>query len=192
MNEFPLFPLSTVLYPDGVLPLKVFERRYLDMIADVMRGDARFGVVSIREGEEVGKAALPADIGTIARIIDFDREQDGLLGIKVRGEQRFVITDSTVQRDNLLVANVRVLNESDPEPLPPEQQRLGELLSNLWRKLRRPERELRLNDAAWVAYRLAEILPLPLDLKQKILEASPPADKLGVLSRQVAGWAMKD
>lgn len=192
LSDVPLFPLSTVLYPGGFLPLRVFERRYLDMITAVMRGDARFGVVSIREGEEVGNAALPAEIGTIARIIDFDQEHDGVLGIKVQGEQRFHIVDSAVQPDNLLTARIRELAETAPQALPPEQVRLAELLANLWRKLKRPEQDLRLDDATWVAYRLAEMLPLPLDLKQKILESPLPADKLGVLSRQVAGWAIKD
>ncbi|MCB1738095.1 MAG: LON peptidase substrate-binding domain-containing protein [Gammaproteobacteria bacterium] len=192
LSVVPLFPLSTVLYPGGFLPLRVFERRYLDMITRVMRDDARFGIVAIREGEEVGNAALPAEIGTIARIIDFDQEHDGVLGIKVQGEQRFHIIDSAVQPDNLLTASIRELAEAAPQPLPPEQVRLAELLANLWRKLKRPEQDLRLDDATWVAYRLAEMLPLPLDLKQKILESPLPTDKLGVLSRQVAGWAIKD
>lgn len=188
-DAVPLFPLSTVLYPGGGLPLRIFERRYLDMIARVMRDDGRFGIVAIREGREVGSAALPAEIGTLARIVDFSQEADGLLGIRVQGEQRFLITASEVRPDNLLTGSIRVLAEPAPEPLPEDEARLGELLTGLWAELRRSESDLRLHDATWVAYRLAEILPLRLELKQKILETPLPADKLALLSRQVAAWA---
>lgn len=174
------------------MPLRIFERRYLDMIARVMRDDARFGIVSIRAGGEVGHAALPAEIGTIAHIVDFSQEDDGLLGIRVQGEQRFLITNSEVREDHLLTGSIRVLAEPEPEAMPEDAAQLGALLTNLWAQLQRPEDDLRLHDASWVAYRLAEILPLPLDLKQKILETPLPVDKLGILSRQVTGWAKRD
>ncbi|HEY0720771.1 MAG TPA: LON peptidase substrate-binding domain-containing protein, partial [Gammaproteobacteria bacterium] len=95
--RIPLFPLHSVLFPGGPLALRIFEPRYLDMVSRCMREECAFGISLIQEGDEVGDAAQPYEIGTLARISYFERRPDGLLGITVRGEQRFRIIDTEVQ-----------------------------------------------------------------------------------------------
>jgi Lon protease-like protein len=110
--EIPLFPLGTVLFPDGVLPLKLFEARYLDMAARCMRANAPFGVCLIREGGEVGAPAVPHGVGSIARITGWDMDKPGLLFITTRGGERFRIVEQTTRPDRLLTAHIALL----PEP----------------------------------------------------------------------------
>jgi Lon protease-like protein len=116
--EIPIFPLGTVLFPGGVLPLKLFEARYLDMAARCMRSNSPFGVCLISEGGEVGEPAVPHGLGTIARIVDWDMSQPGLLFIKTVGGERFRIVERTLQRDRLQTARVVPLPEPAPQPVP--------------------------------------------------------------------------
>src|SRR5687768_15209514 len=97
----PLFPLNTVLFPGGPLRLRIFEPRYLDMVSRCMRESSSFGVALITEGKEAGGTARTTGVGTTARIVDFERLDDGLLGITARGEQRFTIEDVRTQSDGL-------------------------------------------------------------------------------------------
>lgn len=175
MNELPLFPLGTVLFPDGRLGLRVFEARYLDMVSRCLREDGTFGICLIRDGSEVGQAASPCEIGTEAHIVDWERDDEGLLGLTVRGLRRFRIITTQVQPDNLLLGEVEWFAD-EPEALPAEYMPLSDLL---WQLLQRvePDRtsdgEL-FSDAAWVSYRLAECLPLQPEQSQAVL-AEPDA-----------------
>lgn len=168
----PLFPLNTVLFPAGRLALRIFEARYLDMVRDCMREARGFGVVLIREGVEAGGPAQTFDVGTLARIVDFDQLSDGLLGITALGERRFRILKHGVQQDGLRTASVEWLDEtpaaSDVAGLESYRHLLTSLLpelGDLYAGVAPP-----LSDSAWVVARLFEILPLPLADKQQALE----------------------
>lgn len=168
-QELPLFPLQTVLFPGGPLNLRIFETRYLDMIASVLRGDNRFGVVAIRTGSEVGEAET-FTLGTTAEIIDW-QDAGGLLAITATGRDSFTIEESSRRPDGLYVGRVALLDEPPTMPLPPEHSKLKSLLQTLLAQL--PSYAAvptAYDDAVWVGARLAEILPFPLLLKQSLLE----------------------
>lgn len=186
MPELSLFPLGTVLYPEGRLGLRVFEPRYLDMVSRCLREEGTFGICLIREGHEVGEAARPHDIGTEARIVDWDRDDDGLLGLTVHGQRRFRVQTTQVQPDNLLLAEVEWL-EDEPVPLPAEYTPLADLLWQLLQQVE-PERASegeRFSDAAWVGYRLAECLPLQPEQSQALLAQEDPVVRLQALAAVV-------
>ena len=178
-----LFPLNIVLFPDGPLPLRIFETRYVDMVRRCMRGDLNFGVVLIREGGEVGPAQT-FDVGTLARITDFDQLPDGLLGLSCVGERRFRVVRRSVQTDGLNVADVEWLAMEPTVPVPERHSRLADLLRSVLPQLGEvyTDIEMRLDDAAWVGHRLAEILPIPLPEKQTYLEMDDPIQRLELLA----------
>jgi uncharacterized protein len=168
-QELPLFPLQAVLFPGGPLNLRIFETRYLDMIASVLRGDNRFGVVAIRAGSEVGEAET-FTLGTTAEIVDW-QDAGGLLAITAVGRDSFTIEESSRRPDGLYVGRVALLDEPPTMPLPPEHSKLKSLLEMLLAQL--PSYAAvptAYDDAGWVGARLAEILPLTLVLKQALLE----------------------
>lgn len=167
--EIPLFPLKTVLFPGGPLRLRIFEPRYLDMVARCMRADNRFGVVAISRGAEVGEAEV-FGAGTLAEIVDW--HQDGaMLGIVAVGREGFRLDATWRQPDGLYVGRA-VLREREPRrPLPASHAPLAELLRNLLEPLSAYRTvEPAYDDAVWVSYRLTEVLPLALPLKQELLE----------------------
>ena len=178
-----LFPLNIVLFPGGPLPLRIFETRYVDMVRRCMREGASFGVVLIREGAEVGPAET-FDVGTLADIVDFHQLSDGLLGLSCIGRERFRIRSRSRQADGLNLADVDRLSPEPKVPVPERHSRLAELLKNVLPQLGEVYEgiEMRPEDAAWVGYRLAEILPIPLADKQSILELDDPIQRLDVLS----------
>lgn len=188
----PLFPLQTVLYPDGVLPLRIFETRYIDMVRECMRLEKPFGVVAIREGSETGTAAEPEAVGCIARIVEWDMEAGGLLMIRTQGGLRFRIVASRMLSDNRLEAQVDYL-PVDPL-LPPsvahvECAKTLKLITDDFAEREAKEKDfsfpfakpLRLDDAGWVANRWCEILPIPLKARQKLLELDSPEGRLSVI-----------
>jgi hypothetical protein len=181
--EIPLFPLGTVLFPGGPLPLRIFETRYIDLVRRCLRDDSGFGVVLIREGVEAGGPALTYDVGTYARIVDFSQQPDGLLGIRAAGERRFRIIERRRARDGLNVADVEWLPADAPQPLPEEFAELGPALDAILAQVGEPyaSLECHLDDAAWVAGRLAEILPIPPGHKQHCLELDDPVERLRFL-----------
>ena len=183
MNSIALFPLNIVLFPDGSLPLRIFETRYVDMVRRCMRETQTFGVVLIREGSEVGPAET-FDVGTLAKIVDFHQLSDGLLGLSCIGQQRFRIRSRSRQADGLNLADVDCLTTPPLVPVPARHARLPELLKNVLPQLGEVYEglEMRLDDAAWVGHRLAEILPIPLTEKQACLEIDDPIQRLDVLS----------
>ena len=129
--EIPLFPLNTVLFPGGSLPLRIFEQRYLDMAAACMKDELPFGICLIATGEEAGSIAEPHLVGTLARVVDWEMEQLGLLQVTARGEQRFRIISKAVGPNNLLQAEVELIDDDGPLPVPHERQRLVHLLRRI-------------------------------------------------------------
>jgi hypothetical protein len=182
-EEVPLFPLRTVLFPGGPLPLRIFETRYIDLVRRCMRDGSGFGVVLIREGAEAGGPALTFDVGTYARIVDFSQQTDGLLGIRAEGERRFQVLERRRERDGLNVARVEWLPAEPQQPLPEEFADLGPALDAILAQVGEPYASLErhLDDAAWVAGRLAEILPIPPGHKQHCLELDDAVGRLRFL-----------
>ncbi len=188
MAGLPLFPLGNVLFPGGVIHLRIFERRYLDMVADCLRAGSGFGVCLIAHGEEVGAPATPAAIGTLATIEDFTTLPDGLLGITARGSRRFRVVQAVVQRSGLLLGDVEWLDEDPVLPLPPEHGLLAVLLERLGARLdpavaRAPQS--RFDDAAWVAWRLGEMLPIQPVERLHLLATESPLARLALLTNWI-------
>ena len=183
-----LFPLQTVLFPGGRLPLRIFEQRYLEMAKACLRDGARFGVCLIREGREVGEPALPEDIGCTARIVEWDMPQLGLLQVVARGEQRFRIRSRRVQPDGLALAEVEILAAEGDAPIDAQADLCARVLRRIVEAAPAGLVEMppRLDSAAWVSARLAELLPLSLASKQRLLEMDEARDRLEVLRRLIS------
>ncbi len=184
-----LFPLHTVLFPGGPLALRLFEPRYLDMVRRCLKEEQGFGVVTILEGSEAGAAARVADIGTRARLVDFDPLPDGLLGISCVGEERFRVLRRWQQADGLNLAEVQSLAAEVPCELPAELAHLAHLLRELLPRLGGAYAHIEAHyaDAGWVANRWAEVLPLQLQEKLALLELTEPLQRL----TQVAAWSAR-
>ena len=168
-----------MLFPGGRLPLRIFEQRYLEMAKTCLRDGTPFGVCLIREGAEVGAAATPVEVGTLARITTWDMPQLGLLQVSALGERRFRILERRVQPDGLSRAHVELLAEEVDCPIPATCTACVRLLERLIEShgaLFEPPH--RLASSAWVGARLAEILPLPLDAKQRLLEFGDARERL--------------
>ena len=168
-TEIPLFPLKTVLFPGGPLTLRIFEPRYLDMVANCLRGNNRFGVVAISRGAEVGLAET-FDVGTLAEIIDW--HQDGaMLGIVAIGRESFRLETKSRRPDGLYVGEVELRDREPRQPLKQSHAALPGLLRSLLEPLSSYRAiETYYDDAVWLGYRLTEVLPLALPLKQELLE----------------------
>jgi hypothetical protein len=181
--EIPLFPLGTVLFPGGPLPLRIFETRYIDLVRRCLRDDTGFGVVLIREGPEAGGPASTYEVGTYARIVDFSAQPDGLLGIRAAGERRFRILAARRARDGLNLADVAWLPEESVVPLPAEYAELGPTIDSILTQAGEPYASLERHpdDAGWVSGRLAEVLPVPAVHKQHCLELDDPVERLRYL-----------
>jgi Lon protease-like protein len=179
--EIPLFPLRTVLFPGGFLPLRIFEQRYLTMIRNCARDDTGFGVCLIREGEEAVSPVKTAPVGTHAQIIDFYTLDDGLLGVSTVGSVRFLIEESWRQEDGLFRAHVRLIPDPPKVAVPEAYSVLSDMLARFLEKVsdQYPDFEQgQLQDAVWVGYRLSELLPLAAIEKQHLLELNDPLERL--------------
>jgi Lon protease-like protein len=178
-TDTPLFPLRTVLFPGGPLPLRIFETRYLDMISRCMREEVPFGVLLITEGKEAG-AADTHSTGTLARIVDWYRGSDGLLGITALGMSRFSVVEKSIQDDGLNLGQIVAIDEAPEQQLPAEFGFMADLLKAVIEDLGKLYADLdrRYEDAAWVSYRLSEILPIELEQKQVLLEMQDPVSRL--------------
>jgi len=183
--DLPLFPLQSVLFPGGRLPLRVFEQRYMDMAKVCLRDGSPFGVCLIREGGEVGAPALPMEVGCLARIAAWDMPQLGVLQVVARGERRFRILERRLQADGLARARVELLAEETDAPLDAD----ADLCARVLRKAIESagdelvEPPLRYASAAWVSARLAELLPLSPAAKQRLLEMDDARDRIEILRR---------
>lgn len=184
--SLPLFPLHTVLLPGGLLPLRIFEARYIDMVRDCLRNDSGFGICLIESGEEVGPAPRIHQLGTLTSIVDWSRRENGLLGIVAQGNQRIHVNDFVVEPNGLLVADVEPLPEEQFLQIPAEYASLAGFLQRLISQLGEPYSSLLNNtfeDAFWVGARLTELLPLPAIYKQRLYELDDPLQRLDELQR---------
>lgn len=188
----PLFPLKTVLFPGGVLPLRVFETRYVDMVRDCMKRDAPFGVVAIRSGDEVGTAAEPYDVGTLAHIVEWDMPEFGVLLLNTHGGERFRVLETRTRPSQLLEARTELLpavagTDGSGESLQLCANVLRVVIDDLLQRAREsagddfispfPEPH-RLDDAGWVANRWSEMLPIAIDEKQRLLAIGNDMERL--------------
>ena len=185
--QLPLFPLHTVLFPGGRLPLRIFEQRYIGVAKACLADDSVFGVCRIVRGAEV----LPADasppefaaVGTLARIESWDMPQLGILHVKVAGGTRFQVQSHSTQRDGLVVADAAPIAAEPRVALGAGFRPLARLLEALAARVgpqQFPDRHA-FDDASWVGYRLAELLPLPLSIRQDLLEINDAEMRLTVL-----------
>lgn len=185
--DLPLFPLQTVLFPGGRLPLRIFEQRYMDMAKACLRDGSPFGVCLIREGSEVGEPALPEDVGCTARIIEWDMPQLGVLQVVVRGERRFRIRSRRVQPGGLTLAETEMLADENDAPLDAADicvRVLQRILESAPAGL--VEAPPRLASAAWVSARLAELLPLSGAARQRLLEMDDAPARVDILRRLIS------
>jgi Lon protease-like protein len=187
VRELPLFPLNAVLFPGGPLPLKIFEPRYLDMVSQCLREQSGFAVVLLGEGDEASAVTSFAATGTEARIVDFDRLEGGLLGISCIGRERVRIVEAWCMPGGLNRGRVLDIAADPVVPVPEDQAWLKEVVQQV---LPEADEIYRLvaqrDDAAWIANRLAELLPLSLGDRQTLLELNDPLERLAALEPAVA------
>lgn len=183
--DIPLFPLQSVLFPDGALPLKIFEQRYMDMATACLRQDSAFGVCLIAQGSEVGAPAVPQLVGTLARIVNWDMAQLGVLQVVARGEERFRILERRTEPSGLQRAEVVPIAVAPVQKIPAAYARLVPLLRAVVADLgeRAPPTPHRFFDATWVGYRWCEVLPIPLIARQKLLELEDSISRLEIIFR---------
>lgn len=180
--QIPLFPLRTVLYPGGPLPLRIFEARYLDMISNCMRDESPFGVVQIKSGSETGPADT-FDVGTLARIVDWYQGSDGILGVTAIGDQRFRVQARAAGHDGLLRGEVELMPRAASVALPNEYLALAQILDGVLTDLGKLYEDLprEYENAVWISYRFAEILPFTAEQKQRCLEIDDPLERLQLI-----------
>jgi Lon protease-like protein len=190
--NIPIFPLNAVLFPGGLLPLRVFEARYMDMTRDCLKRDAPFGVCLIQEGAEVGAPAVPEGIGCLATILEWDMQQQGILNIKTRGGQRFRILERRTGAQGLTSADIELIPPEASAVVPDEFSSCTRLLEMVVVDQGKPifAEPHAFDDASWVGYRLAEILPVPLVAKQKLLELNDSLGRLSILQRFLEGQGL--
>jgi hypothetical protein len=182
--KVPLFPLRTVLYPGGPLPLRIFEPRYLDMICECLKAERPFGVLLIRSGSETGLSST-FDVGTLASITDWYQGSDGVLGVTALGGERFRLLSSEQRPNGLHVGEIEILPEHGEKSLPDEYKPLAHILAGVLDDLGRLYEALdrRYDDAGWVGYRFAEILPISPEEKQSCLETDDPVQRLQIVRK---------
>jgi hypothetical protein len=198
--QLPLFPLKTVLFPAGVLPLRVFEARYMDMVRQCMKTSSPFGVVLITRGGEVGAPAATESVGTLARIAAWDMPQLGVLHLRAIGGDRFRIEHAEVQPDGLQVARVEPIAPDDDLPLDEQYRPCADLLQRVIDDVARQRAEdggdaqdpldsipfeppYRLDSSVWVGNRLCEFMPIPLRARQKLMELQDATSRLQLVQR---------
>jgi uncharacterized protein len=187
--SIPLFPLHTVLFPGGPLPLRIFEARYVDMVSNCMKTGTGFGVSMISHGREVGEAAATCTVGTLANIVDWHMRHDGLLGITSIGGKRFRIASVKVLANQLSMAKIEWLPDEPEIGIPDEFLQLVDLLRRLIDQAGHHYAQLvpRYGDASWVSFRLAELLPISMYRKQQFLEMTDPVLRLEQLVEMLEG-----
>jgi uncharacterized protein len=193
LQSLPLFPLGSVLFPGGVLPLRVFEVRYLDMVRKCIDNNAPFGIVALKAGTEVRQPEQNEvlwDVGTIATVDTHSAPQPGLMVIRCKGQQRFRITRRERMTHGLWVADVERIDDDTTVAVPPDLKPAADALHSVVMNLLlrgTPEAELpltmplQLSDSGWIANRWCELLPLPLELKQRLMELDNPLLRLELI-----------
>ena len=190
INELPLFPLGTVLFPGGVLPLRIFEPRYLDMIANCMRDSLPFGVVLLRRGGEVmsdlrGSEVEFHDVGTEARVFDFSQTEKGILAVVASGERRFVVERVESASDGLMIGHVSMLADESDSEITEEHAELLKVLIELMKHplVQELKLDVDLTKSQSVSYRLSDLLPVAPEEKQKLLEIDSAEERLSRLRK---------
>lgn len=191
LSSLPLFPLGAVLFPDGVLALRVFEVRYLDMVRKCHQAGAPFGVVSLTQGQEVRQAGVPEErfneVGTLAVIEQLDAPQPGLITLLCRGTQRFRISERHHLPHGLWIADVAHIEQDLTVPVPDDLKKASTALAQVLHTLHQRDPGMpslitptaaQLDDCGWVANRWCELLPVPLELKQRLMELENPLVRL--------------
>ncbi|MCP4471804.1 MAG: peptidase S16 [Gammaproteobacteria bacterium] len=183
MNEIPLLPLKTVLLPANTLGLKIFEPRYLDMIAACLRENSPFGVVLIHRGEETAIDTDIYSIGTTATINDWEHRADGLLGITALGVERFEILSTSTRGDGLALAKIKILEDDDCNEIPDQFHYMLDLLEHMSAQ----EGRIRGDNQGFceILYQLIYLLPLETALKQRLLEIPECGDRAVILHAEL-------
>ena len=179
-TSIPIFPLNTVLYPGGLLPLKIFEQRYLDMTKACVRDATPFGVCRIREGREVGQPAVPEAVGCTALVVEWEMPHLGVFHLQTRGQHPFRILRQMTQSDGLIRAEIELLKEA-AGPIQQESfAHCRRVLEQIIEKIGADyfSSPLAYDDPRWTSYRLAEVLPLDLEEKQGLLESRNDGERL--------------
>ena len=190
IHELPLFPLGTVLFPGGLLPLRIFEPRYLDMIANCMRDSSPFGVVLLRRGGEVmsdvrGSEVEFHDVGTEARVFDFSQTEKGILAVVASGERRFVVERVESASDGLMIGHVSMLADESDSEITEEHAELLKVLIELMKHplVQELKLDVDLTKSQSVSYRLSDLLPVAPEEKQKLLEIDSAEERLSRLRK---------
>lgn len=201
-TRLPLFPLNTVLFPGGMLALRVFEARYVDMVGECLRRGAPFGVVLINSGSAVGAAAEPEAVGCVAHIVHADMAGPGILSVAVRGGERFRILDTRETPDHRLEARIAAIAADAASPLTDMHVRcakaLKAVIDDINARMRSEGdnpladrfRTMALDNTGWVANRWCEILPIPLKARQKLLELESAKSRLEIVYRYLQQHAI--
>lgn len=191
LTDIPLFPLNTVLFPGGFLPLRIFEPRYLDMVSSCLQQQSPFGVVLIRDGHETGAAAETYAVGTLAAIVDFDKGKDGLLMIACIGGDRFRVLSRQLEANRLQRAEIELLLPGEDSVLPPEYQPLAAFLRavvnqpGISRRIAPPDIDY--SSPRELGYRIAELLPVSVQQQQQLLEIEDPLHRLAEIEKMLRG-----
>jgi len=182
--RLPLFPLNTVVFPGGQLPLRIFEQRYLGMVKQAIADNTPFGICAIREGTEAGTPAVPYTIGTRVRITDWDMPQTGILHIETQALERFVIRSTQTEPGGLLIGSVEAVSREDAAAVPDDLELAVEILRHIideYGDAHFPAPH-EFDNAVWVGYRLSEVLPLKLSVNQNLLEMNDSVTRLRILT----------
>jgi hypothetical protein len=184
-GDVPLFPLGTVLFPGGLLPLQIFEQRYLEMAKACLRDGTPFGVCLIREGAEVGAPATHEDLGSLARIVQWDMQQLGLLQVVAQGGERFRVLSRRIRADGLILADIEILPAGNDAPMPEKFRVCRQVLERIAAEHgeRLFAKPFLFDSTEWVGARLAEVLPLSAPARQKLLELDDGLQRLEILQR---------
>ena len=182
--EIPLFPLSSIVMPEGLLPLRLFERRYIDMVKNCFRTETGFGVCLIKDGGEADEPSQPYPMGTLVTIVDFDQGSDGLLHIVARGDREFRLLTYTANDAGLLIGEVEFVPDRPAILMQPDFENLSNKLKLILQYVEPSFSypETRLDDADWVCHRLLELLPLAPEAKFELLQMENNQERLDTLS----------
>lgn len=193
LKKIPLFPLGTILFPDGIIALKIFEARYLDMIKQCLREKTEFGVVSIIKDSTTTSEDISlsfSEIGTLAQIEDFDPIQPALYMTKSFGTQRFKLVNCQQESNGLWMGDVELLENDPLIPVPQEHQRVAKLLDDIISVIQSEDllgeapfrKPFKVDDCGWVSNRLAELLPISLAQKNHLLAQTNPRIRLDLVT----------
>jgi Lon protease-like protein len=182
--KLPLFPLNTVVFPGGQLPLRVFEQRYLDMVKQAIADNTPFGICAIREGAETGTPAVPYSVGTLVEVTDWDMPQTGILQIDTRAHDRFVVRSIRTDPSGLLIGSVESVSVEPAMAIPDELELAIEILRHIIEEFGDTHFPMphEFDNAVWVGYRLSEVLPLKLSVKQNLLEMNDSLMRVRILT----------